>query len=360
MAALAAALPASALAQDRLVVLDRAAGEAVLVDPGTRAVLARLPTGRAPTEVTVSPDGRFAYVSSAGGAPAGGLPVAEAASTGDGDTDTGARPASAGAEAGAPPARGARGTVTVLDLQSRTVRATFEPGAYRGLRGIGLNRTGRRLWITAEADSGVLELDARDGTLLMMWKTGGARGRSLAVSPDGRKLYVANAGSDSVTVIDRLTVAAQRIPTGAGPTGLALSPSGRELWVANRADHTVTVLDTYHHAPLLTLPSGGAEPVRVRFRPDGREVWIAHRGSHTLSVFETGCRHRIAEVRLPGAPGDLLFSPDGRRAYVSLPERGEVAVLDVATRALLEPIVTGASAGLAWARLPAAPAAGAR
>lgn len=317
-----AVAPWPAAAQERLVVLDRTRSHALLVDPGTRRVLARVPTGGGPQELVVSPDGRVAYITVHG--------------VGEGSPG---RPTE----------------VAVLDLEAHEVVDAFPAGTHAGPAGIGRSDLGSRIWVTAGEEGEVLELDARDGSMLMRWKTGGARSRTLAVTPDGRKVYVTVARSDSVAVIDRLTVAAGRIPTGAGPEGLDIAPDGNELWVANRDDHTLTVIDTRRDAVVATVASGGRGPIRPRFRPDGSEVWVVNRGSSSVSVIEREGRSRLWEITLPGAPLDILFSPDGRQAYVSMPEWGEVAVVDVAGRRVLDYIPAGAPGAMAWTRLPAPP-----
>ena len=49
-----------------LLVLNKDDNALALVDPESGTVVARVPTGEAPHEVTVSADGRFAYVSNYG------------------------------------------------------------------------------------------------------------------------------------------------------------------------------------------------------------------------------------------------------------------------------------------------------
>lgn len=328
---------AEGLPAELLAAVDRAAGRVVLLDPATRSVLARLPTAEAPREIVVSPDGRRAYVAN------------------DGAVDVPVAPTSAGL-----PFR--EGTVSVLDLERGTPLRTLRPyrvaagrvspSPFRRLHGVALSADGRRLWITAESDSGVVELDAATGEVLMLWKTGGAMSRSLVGSRSGRRLFVVNRSSDSVTVIDRLTVAARRLPTGPRPDGLALSPDERELWVANRGDHTITVIDLPGGREGARLDAGGRDPVRLAFRPDGSEVWVANRGSRELTVFDAGERQMIARLPLTVSPFDLQFSPDGERLYVSAPEAGRLLVVDVRRRHLLDVLeVGGTPYELAWARV---------
>jgi YVTN family beta-propeller protein len=68
-------------------------------------------------------------------------------------------------------------------------------------------------------------------------KIHGSYPNALAVSPDNTRLYVAEAGLNSVAVLNVSTPAAPkllgRIPTGWYPTGVAVSPDGKTLFVIN-------------------------------------------------------------------------------------------------------------------------------
>lgn len=75
---------------------------------------------------------------------------------------------------------------------------------------------------------------------------------AMALSPDGRKLYVANANSDSVSVIDTTADAVvgtinvkpdEKLPWGSLPNGLAISADGRTMFVAVGGNNAVAVVD---------------------------------------------------------------------------------------------------------------------
>jgi YVTN family beta-propeller protein len=64
-------------------------------------------------------------------------------------------------------------------------------------------------------------------------------------SPDGKRVYVANGGAGTVSVID---VAAGKvivdIPVGKRAWNMALTADGRKLYVANGRSNSVSVIDT--------------------------------------------------------------------------------------------------------------------
>jgi len=315
-----------------LVVVSGGADEALLIDPFTRRLLGRFPTGPDPREVALSPDGRFAYVTSFGWTP----PDGAAPGTQDSDEE--------------PPPMAASGAraVTVLDLAQRRVHAVFQPRDYRNLEAIRVADDGQRLWMTAD-DGGIVELDAHTGEVKMLWQSGGANPGTLTVTRDSRRIWVASTGSDLVTMIDRVTVVPSHVETGRRPEGLALSPNESEVWVANSGDHTISVINARRLKEEARFSSGGVGPTRLRFNPAGNEVWVSHRGTQEVTVLDVASGAVIARIPIEGEPRSLVFSDDGRRVLVSVPARHLVYMLDVEAREVIGSLDAGRlPAGVAW------------
>ena len=318
------AAPLAAAAQV-LIVLNKSDHEAALVNPATYEVAAKLPTGRGPHEAAASPDGHSVYVSNYG--------------------------FFAVFREGERPQMQPGNTITVLDLNARTVKATFELGDYRQPHGLWVSRDGQRLWVTCEGAQAVLELDAWTGEILKAWKTSQQVSHMVVPTPDERKLYVANIGSGSVTVIDRTSDTVKTILTGAGSEGIDVSPDGREVWVSNRAAHSLSVIDTATDRVRVTLESGGEMPIRIKFTPDGREVWVSNARSNTITVFDARTRQQLATIEVGAVPVGILMTPDGRRAFVANTNANQVTVIDIPGRKVLRTFTTGTEPdGMAWAK----------
>jgi YVTN family beta-propeller protein len=83
----------------------------------------------------------------------------------------------------------------------------------------------------------------------------------IVVNPAGTLVYVANANSDNVSVIDTATNAAVGLPIAVGtfPEGIAINPAGTRVYVANNFTNTVSVIDTATNAivgPPIPVGSG--------------------------------------------------------------------------------------------------------
>jgi YVTN family beta-propeller protein len=317
---------AQSAAAQRLIVLNKSDHEAALVDGKKLTVVFKLPTGKGPHEVVVSPDGKTAYVSDYGSFNIFREGVREASSV---------------------PGR----TITVLDLKKRAVKATWDLGDYRQPHGIAASRDGKLVWVTAEGAQAVLELDAATGKTLQAWKTAQRTSHMVVASRDQKKLFVANIGSGSVTVIDRAAGTVKNVPTGNGAEGIDVSPDGREVWVTNRAANTLTVLDAATDAVLASFESGGNMPIRVKFTPDGRHAFVSNARSNSVSVFDTKSRQRVALIEVGAVPVGIQMTPDGKRAFVANTNDNKITVLDVPGRKMLATFTTGTEPdGMAWVK----------
>jgi YVTN family beta-propeller protein len=140
-----------------------------------------------------------------------------------------------------------------------------------------------RAYASLWGESCVAVIDASDGRVIGSWPTG-LHPNELALSRDGR-LFVSNGGLNTVTVLDTADGHATEVlssafapgdPPGSTPDSLALSPDGGTLYVANAYTNTVAVFDVgtrAHGRPLGFIPTGWF-PASVRLTPDGRSLLI--------------------------------------------------------------------------------------
>jgi YVTN family beta-propeller protein len=298
-----------------LVVLNKSEHTASLIDPASGKTMAKLPVGRGPHEVIVSPDGRTAYVSNFGRY--GICPPGDTMCKTPGKT------------------------ITVLDLAERRVKATYDYGTNTGQHGSEISRDGKLVWVTSETPQSLLEIDAATGRIVNQWMTKQERSHLVVVTPDEKKFYVTNTVSGSVSVIDRTTGALKVLPIGPGAEAITVSPDGREVWVGMPKDNKLAIISTAKDAVVETIESGGKQPQRVRFTPDGNEVWVSHVASDTLTVIDAKSRKIVANVGVGKRPQGIVFSPDGRRGYFALSGSNQVAVIDVPGRELVENFETG-------------------
>jgi YVTN family beta-propeller protein len=150
---------------------------------------------------------------------------------------------------------------------------------------------------TRVASSGSVSVLVREeGT----WKVGrsirtGLHPSGMALSPDRRWLYVANANSDTVSVIDTRTDTVVetidcrpegRLPFGSGSNALAVSPDGQTLYVANGTNNCVAVVRLARRdkekevSRVVGLLPTGWYPGALALTPDGKTLLVANVKGH--------------------------------------------------------------------------------
>lgn len=128
------------------------------------------------------------------------------------------------------------------------------------------------------------------------------------------------------------------LPLRASVSGpLALSPDGRTLWVVNPDADSVTAVDTRTLHAGAPVPVGKA-PWSVAVTATGTVV-VADRGTGALTLLRGGSRR---DIPVGPEPGGVAVSPSGRTAYVTLASAGEVAVVDLASGTVQRRVKVGA------------------
>ncbi len=232
---------------------------------------------------------------------------------------------------------------------------------------------------------------------------------SVAVSPDGRNVYVASLASDAVAVFDRAAdgrltqkagLAGCVADAGAGPCTAAegllgaravtVSPDGRSVYAASADANAVAVLDRAADGGLtpkaglagcVSSPeSGDCTPARgllgataVATSPDGANVYVVsgegvavfdRAGDGTLTqkpdrtgcITETGTAGVCLSAKALNTPTSVTVSPDGASVYVASAGSAAVAVFDRVAGGALAPkpgaaaCISGADTGGACER----------
>jgi YVTN family beta-propeller protein len=131
------------------------------------------------------------------------------------------------------------------------------------------------LFVVCEDSDSVLSVDTQTKRVVAQARVG-RRPRSLALSPDGKTLYVSNQWSDTVSEVDVASFQMKRaIPTGWGPVGLTTDSSGKTLYVANSISDSVSLIDLDSGKEIKRF-STHRYPEQVVLSRDGRRVYVSN------------------------------------------------------------------------------------
>lgn len=169
----------------------------------------------------------------------------------------------------------------------------------------------------------------------------------LSVSPDGRFIYVINAGahdmseagsmSDTLASNSLWVFAADtgevvaRVAVGQGPTHPVASPDGQRVYVTNTDEDSVSVIDTSSWQVTDTL-TGLPEPHDGEVTPDSRYLYLATAGNNSLSVVDTRTLELAGSFAVGAKPrGVVIGGATGETAYVTNKGDGTLSIVEVPT-----------------------------
>ena len=141
-------------------------------------------------------------------------------------------------------------------------------------------------------------------------------------------IYVANRGSNTVTVIDVFAFnAIKTIAVGNAPSALAANPRKNEIYVANTESNNVSVINAETNAVVSTIGVHRA-PVWISVSADGKRAYVVNSGSNNVSIIDLDARKVLATVGVGVGPAKAAVSPDGKSIAVSLRGENAVSVID--------------------------------
>src|SRR6267154_2096371 len=141
----------------------------------------------------------------------------------------------------------------------------------------------------------------------------------LAISPDGKRIYIALDDRDEVAEADvasRKVLRRSSVP--GGPYGLALDPAGKRLFVCCRTADRVAVLDTRELKEIASVAVGRA-PVAAGFASTaaGDRLVVANSMSDDISFVSLLSLEEVCRLSAGREPFAVAITPDGSRAFVA-------------------------------------------
>jgi PQQ-dependent catabolism-associated beta-propeller protein len=310
-------------------------GEVVAINPGSGQVTDRIPVGKRPRGIKVSPDGKTLYVALSGspraapGADESKLPPADRAADGVGIVDVGARKLVKTLPSGQDPecfdvspdgktlyvSNEDAAKMTVVDLVSGKIKKAVDVG--HEPEGVTLRPDGKVVYVTSEQDNLVVAIATDTFKVLAQMPTG-PRPRSIAFTPDGKTAFVANENGAQVTVLDiarhkpagTIKIEAQKkTPLGPRPMGTAMSPDGKTLYVSLGRGEGVAVIDVATRKVARMIDGVGARPWGIGVNRSGAQLYTANGSSNDVSIISAETGEVRSRVKTGGLPWGLAVMP---------------------------------------------------
>jgi YVTN family beta-propeller protein len=184
---------------------------------------------------------------------------------------------------------------------------------------------------------------------------------NLAISPDGKELWLACEAANSVIVVDTATRRrVAEVAVGGQPADVTFDPAGERVFVSNRLDDSVSVVEVRTRKVVATLEVGN-QPHGVLLDRAGKHLYVLNTSIDSISVFDAQTLREVKRLAGSRSPWSLALSPDGRRILIThelsrfVPRRttsmSEVAVIDTESASIEDRLVVPSAnliQGVAW------------
>lgn len=162
-------------------------------------------------------------------------------------------------------------------------------------------------------------------------------------TPDGTKVLVPNAGSNTVSILctsENRVLAT--IPVGLTPTSVAIDPTSTTAYVTNSGSGTVSVISIPTESVVSTI-TVGTGPTDVTVARDGSRVYVSNAGSNTVSVINPVTNTVLTTIPVGISPNGLAVSLDNTTLFVVNSGSNDVSVISVANNATIGSIAVGSN-----------------
>lgn len=283
-----------------LLVANKSGNSLYFVESSPLTVVDSVATGEEPHEVAAAPDAGRAYVTNYGG-----------------------------------------GTISVIDVAEQSVVEEWPLDGYNRPHGIEVGPDEEYVYVTAEDQQAVLELDASSGEVLRTFTTGQDVTHMLALASDASSLYATSIGSGTLSTVDLETGrVVSHTPTGEGAEGVDVTPDDEEVWVTNRAENTVSIFDTDAVEIVETLDVAGF-PIRVNIASTGNRAVVSSARAGAVTIFNAQTHDRLDRLETGAMPIGVLIPPSGMRAFVANAGDNAVSVIDLKTLSIRNTVPVG-------------------
>ena len=299
---------ASAQAANPLFVLNSLDANVSVIDPVSWKVTQRIPTGKEPHHLYMTPDEKSVIVANAGG-----------------DSLTFIDPRTAQVQ------RVVRGTLDPYQLRFSPDMKWFVTVANR------LNHIDIYRW------------DGKDLTLAKRIPSGKTPSH-IWIDSKSTTAYATMQDSDELVAVDLNSQTLKwRVKTGPMPADVFGTPNDKYLLLGMTGGNHVEVYDVSGPQAKLfkTIPTGeGAHAFRAL--GDGRHVFLGNRVANTIHKIDYTTLESVAQFPAPGGPDCMEVSADGKLLFVSSRWIKKVSVIDIDSGKLVRQIPVGKSPHGIW------------
>jgi YVTN family beta-propeller protein len=231
----------------------------------------------------------------------------------------------------------ADGTVTVTNTEDNSIITTIT--GITSARDLAITPDGRNLYVSQLNDT-ISVIDTSTNQVIDTISTNDPR--QIAISPDGDFLYVTNVNSTTVKIISTSTnEVVSSIEIGRATLLIAINPSG-DLACIGASNGSIYVVNLVDQSIISTI-SGFSGLTKIIFSIDGTKIYIAdtHASSDRIIVYDASTFLQLHTIPVGSNPSSITNTPDGELLYVTNQGDNSVSVISTELNTVISSIAIG-------------------
>ena len=185
----------------------------------------------------------------------------------------------------------------------------------------------------------------------------GKRPNNVAITADGRRVYVCIRGESWVDIVDTASLEkVKSVEVGKGPHNIYRTPDGKEMIATSMDGQKLTIINIKTEEPEYSIPTGGIpRPVIIDANPDGsiKRLFVQLSKLHGVETIDWKTRQIAGKIMLPPAPPDarplipdtfshgMAISPDHKTLWVDSLLNNSVTVFSMPDLKMITTIPIG-------------------
>lgn len=240
-----------------------------------------------------------------------------------------------------PPADKKADGIGIFDVKARKLLKILPGGSDPEQMAVSLD--GKWLFVANEDVAQASVVDAADGKTLAMVKVGGEP-EGVNLRPDGKVVYVTSEEDGEVFVIDAVKPRLiTKFAVGPRPRSTAFLPDSSRAYVTSENSGSLSVVDAMKHRVISKIQLTGEliRPMGAVASSDGKLVFVSTGRGKRVVVIDAEKNEPVASIEVGDRPWGIAVSPDGKTVYTANGPSNDVSIVDVASRMVKTKIKVG-------------------
>jgi YVTN family beta-propeller protein len=223
-------------------------------------------------------------------------------------------------------------------VSAQTIVATVTVGSFPF--GVAVNSATNRIYVTNATSSNVSVIDGATNTVVATVPVGNTP-YQVDVNPSTNRIYVANSVSNDVSVINGATnTVVATVPVGSQPLSVAVNSTTNRIYSANFGSDNVSVIDGATNTVVAAV-AVGSHPRGIAANSSTNRIYVSNAGANTISVIDGAANTVVATVTVGNGQYYFDVNPSTNRIYVPNFDDDTVSVINGATNTVVATVTVG-------------------